>query len=85
MLLEDYADLSMEIAAMAPSEDWAVSLVAAGVGVAFMPEGCVGQKEGVVTRKLKDVFLTRQVGISVRRDKALPKYVYEILEAFEAY
>jgi len=81
-LMDQYADLSLEIAAMAPSEEWAASLVAAGVGIAFMPSGCVGGKAGVVTRRLKDVSLHRRVGIVILSEIDIPDAVLASFTTF---
>ncbi len=83
VLMDQYADLSLEIAAMAPSEDWAVSLVAAGVGISFMPLGCVGQRAGVVTRSLKDISLNRRVGVAVQSVQEIPASLMTYLEALK--
>jgi DNA-binding transcriptional LysR family regulator len=53
-----------ETAAIAPSEEWALALAAAGVGIAVVPEGVVREGEGVVVRPLRDIDLTREVGLA---------------------
>lgn len=83
VLMDQYSDLSLEIAAMAPSEDWAVSLVAAGIGLAFMPSGCVGNKEGVVSRRLRDVSLSRRVGVSVQAGADIPDGLQGFLQGLQ--
>jgi len=72
MLWENYSNYDVEIAAHANSEEWAVSLVAAGIGIAFMPEGCVGSYQGVVTKKLAEVNLSRDIGFAISNHTALP-------------
>jgi DNA-binding transcriptional LysR family regulator len=54
-----------ETAAIAESEDWAMALVAAGVGVAIVPVGVARANPDVVIREI-DVDLTRQVGLAYR-------------------
>ncbi len=52
-----------EIAAIAESEDWAMALVAAGVGIAIVPEGVARACPDVVVREI-DVKVKRQVGFA---------------------
>jgi DNA-binding transcriptional LysR family regulator len=54
-----------ETVAIAESEDWAMALVAAGVGVAIVPIGVARANPDVVIREI-DVDLTRQVGLAYR-------------------
>jgi DNA-binding transcriptional LysR family regulator len=54
-----------EIAAIAESEDWAMALVAAGIGVAIVPVGVARANPDVAIREI-DVDLTRQVGLAYR-------------------
>jgi DNA-binding transcriptional LysR family regulator len=54
-----------ETVAIAESEDWAMALVAAGVGVAIVPVGVARANPDVVIREI-DVDLTRQVGLAYR-------------------
>lgn len=52
------------IAAVAASEEWAVALVAAGVGIALLPEGVVRPSAHVVLRAIDGVHMEREVGIA---------------------
>ncbi len=54
----------LETAAIAQSEEWALALVAAGVGIAFLPEGIARDAAGITIREIVDVDLTRQVGLA---------------------
>jgi DNA-binding transcriptional LysR family regulator len=49
--------------AIAESEDWAMALVAAGVGVAIVPEGVARAHPDVVVREI-EVDVRRQVGLA---------------------
>src|SRR5207253_3655845 len=49
--------------AIAESEDWAMALVAAGVGVAIVPEGVARANPDVAVREI-DVDVKRQVGLA---------------------
>ncbi|MEW6643314.1 MAG: LysR family transcriptional regulator [Pseudomonadota bacterium] len=51
-------------AAIAESEDWAMALVAAGVGIAIVPEGAARARPDVAVRDIADVDVTRQVGLA---------------------
>jgi DNA-binding transcriptional LysR family regulator len=60
-------DLNLETVAVAQSEEWALALVAAGVGIAVMPRGAARAGPSVVVREVSDVRLTRQVGLAYGR------------------
>jgi DNA-binding transcriptional LysR family regulator len=49
--------------AIAESEEWAIALVAAGVGVAIVPEGVARGNPEVAMRAI-DVDVTRQIGLA---------------------
>ena len=55
-------------AAIAESEDWAMALVAAGVGVAIVPEGVARANPDVAVREI-DIKVKRQVGLAYRLGK----------------
>jgi DNA-binding transcriptional LysR family regulator len=50
-------------AAIVESEDWAMALVAAGVGIAIVPEGVARANPDVVVREI-DIDVERQVGLA---------------------
>ena len=52
-----------ETVAIAESEDWAMALVAAGVGIAIVPEGVARAHPDVAVREI-DVEVKRQVGLA---------------------
>jgi DNA-binding transcriptional LysR family regulator len=54
----------LEVVARATSEEWAIALVSAGVGIALVPEGSVHDRARVVTRRLTGVNVSRRVGIA---------------------
>jgi len=49
--------------AIAESEDWAMALVAAGIGVAIVPEGVARSNPDVAVRAI-EIDVTRQVGLA---------------------
>jgi DNA-binding transcriptional LysR family regulator len=54
--------------AVAESEDWAMALVAAGVGVAIVPEGVARANPDVAVRDI-EIKVKRQVGLAYRAAK----------------
>jgi DNA-binding transcriptional LysR family regulator len=50
--------------AIAQSEEWALALVAAGVGIAILPEGIARQGRGVAVREIVGVDVARVVGLA---------------------
>ncbi|KJC41287.1 LysR family transcriptional regulator [Bradyrhizobium sp. LTSP857] len=58
-------------AAIAQSEDWAMALVAAGVGIAIVPEGVAKANPDVAIREI-EVKVTREVGLAYRTSAPLP-------------
>ena len=58
-----------EPAAIAESEDWAMALVAAGVGVAIVPEGVARTAVDVAVRPI-DVDVKREVGLAYSTKRA---------------
>jgi DNA-binding transcriptional LysR family regulator len=55
-------------AAIAESEDWAMALVAAGVGIAIVPEGVARANADVAVREI-DVQVKREVGLAYRASR----------------
>jgi len=53
-----------DVAAIAPTEEWALALVAAGVGIAIIPEGVARPDEAIALRPLQDIQARREVGIA---------------------
>ena len=66
-------------AAIAEAEDWAMALVAAGVGIAIVPEGVARGHADVAVREI-DVDVKRQVGLAYSAARPLP----EALQSFIA-
>jgi len=54
-----------QTAAIAQSEDWAMALVAAGVGIAIVPEGVARGNPDVAVREI-EVRVKREVGLAYR-------------------
>lgn len=59
-----------QTAAIAQSEDWAMALVAAGVGIAIVPEGVARGNPDVAVREI-EVRVKREVGLAYRASEPL--------------
>jgi DNA-binding transcriptional LysR family regulator len=59
-----------QTAAIAQSEDWAIALVAAGVGIAIVPEGVARGNPDVAVREI-EVKVKREVGLAYRASAPL--------------
>jgi DNA-binding transcriptional LysR family regulator len=64
-----HARTKREPAAIAESEDWAMALVAAGVGIAIVPEGVARGASDVAVRPI-DVEVKREVGLAYSGKRA---------------
>ncbi len=64
--------------AVAESEDWAMALVAAGVGVAIVPEGVARAHPDVATREI-EVDVKRQVGLAYSTARPLSDVVQKFI------
>jgi len=53
-----------DIAAIAQTEEWALALVAAGLGIAIVPEGVAAPDAAIALVPLADVQAKRQVGLA---------------------
>ena len=65
-------------AAIAESEDWAMALVAAGVGIAIVPEGVARSHADVAVREI-DVDVKRQVGLAYSAARPLPEALQNLI------
>jgi DNA-binding transcriptional LysR family regulator len=69
-----------EVAAIAGSEEWAVALVAAGVGVAVLPSGVVRASEHLAVRPLAGLRVERSVGLAYGAAAAPPAAIGGLLD-----
>ncbi len=72
----------VEPVAVAASEEWALALVAAGVGFAIVPAGSVRADPQVAVRPLADVAVTREIGLALRA--RLPQPIVRLCAAVQA-
>lgn len=56
----------VRIAAKVHSEEWALALVAAGLGVALVPQSSITDSADIAVCRLEDSVLSRQVGFAYR-------------------
>ena len=73
--------LKLNIVATAFSEEWAVALVSAGLGVAILPEGYLSTEHKIVSRRFSNMDITRQVGIAYESKKKIPEALKMILNS----
>ncbi|QOZ76079.1 LysR family transcriptional regulator [Bradyrhizobium sp. CCBAU 53351] len=67
-----------QTAAIAQSEDWAIALVAAGVGIAIVPEGAARGNPDIAVREI-EVKVTREVGLAYRASVPLADALKEFV------
>ncbi|MBR0928129.1 LysR family transcriptional regulator [Bradyrhizobium diazoefficiens] len=67
-----------QTAAIAQSEDWAIALVAAGVGIAIVPEGLARGNPDIAVREI-EVKVTREVGLAYRASVPLADALKEFV------
>jgi len=67
-----------QTAAIAQSEDWAMALVAAGVGIAIVPEGVARGNPDVAVREIQ-VKVKREVGVAYRASVSLPDALKDLV------
>lgn len=65
--------ITPDIVAQVQNEEWALELVAAGVGAAILPEGCIGHRRDVVARELDGTAALRRVGLAHPPQGTIPQ------------
>ena|SRR5437763_318920 len=70
-------------AAIAQSEDWAMALVAAGVGIAIVPEGVARSNPDVAVREI-EVKVKREVGLAYRASAPLSDALKDFVAKLQA-
>jgi DNA-binding transcriptional LysR family regulator len=68
------------VVAIAATEEWALALVAAGVGIAILPEGVAAGADGLVIRPLHDRQARRQVGLAYGANGAPTAEIERVIE-----
>ncbi len=65
------------------TEEYALDLVAAGLGISLVPSHSTALRPDIVTCSVKDIKLKRVVGLAYRIDQPLPAQFLQTLEDFE--
>lgn len=73
------------IVAVAESEEWALALVASGVGVTILPEGSVNDRTDVVVQPLAKPTVSREIGIAFADCTSLPKSGHDVIERLTTF
>lgn len=72
--------IQIKIKATFSTEEYALDLVAAGLGVSLVPSHSTTQRSDIVTRSISDVKLDRVVGLAYKVDQPLP---FQLLATIE--
>jgi len=67
--------LSTDVRAQVKTEEYALDLVAAGLGISLIPEHSSRGRGDIVLRTLNDIALKRVVGLAHNKDRSFPAYV----------
>jgi DNA-binding transcriptional LysR family regulator len=73
----DRARIELDVRAVVRNEEYALDLVAAGLGVSVVPSHSCSHRDDIVTREIRDVRLERLVGVAPHPRRALPDGVVE--------
>lgn len=65
-------NISIDIKATIKTEEYALDLVAAGLGISIVPSHSTSLRSDVVTREISDLTLERIVGLAYIKDHPLP-------------
>ena len=65
----------MDVRAQVKTEEYALDLVAAGLGISLIPEHSLRERKDVVIRPINDVTLKRVVGIAHSKQTSLPAHL----------
>lgn len=70
-----------EVVARATNEEWAVALVAAGLGVAVVPESSIRDHDALVVREISGFKLVRKVGLAYDPSASMPAGLRLLLDS----
>jgi LysR family transcriptional regulator, benzoate and cis,cis-muconate-responsive activator of ben and cat genes len=74
-------DVKMDVRAQVTTEEYALDLVAAGLGISLIPEHSAGQRNDICLRPLSGIEFKRVVGISHNKDQGLPSTILNCILA----
>lgn len=66
------SNISVDTKATVKTEEYALDLVAAGLGISLVPSHSTGLRPDIVTCEISDLKLERSVGLAYTRDHPLP-------------
>ena len=70
--------------AVVSNEEYALDMVAAGLGVSLVPSHSTASRSDIVTRDINDVKLERVIGLACKIDQPLPFQLLTIVDNFRA-
>lgn len=70
--------MELNIRATVKTEEYALDLVAAGLGVSVVPSHSVQKRSDVVTRAISNIELTRVIGLATPRKQALSDDILQV-------
>jgi DNA-binding transcriptional LysR family regulator len=73
--------IMLNIKATVRTEEYALDLVAAGLGVSIVPRHSTDGREELLVREIKGPQLERVVGLAYTRDKPLPQVLLAVIES----
>lgn len=65
------------------TEEYALDLVAAGLGISLVPSHSTTQRADIITREISDVHLERIVGLAYKVDHPLPAQLLTTIDKFK--
>ncbi len=70
--------------AVVSNEEYALDMVASGLGISLVPSHSTASRSDIVTRNINDVKLERVIGLACKIDQPLPFQLLTIVDNFRA-
>ena len=71
--------------AVVSNEEYALDMVAAGLGISLVPSHSTTSRSDIVTRNINDVKLERVIGLACKNDQPLPFQLLTIVDNFRVH
>jgi len=71
--------------AVVSNEEYALDMVAAGLGISLVPSHSTASRSDIVTRNINDVKLERVIGLACKNDQPLPFQLLTIVDNFRVH
>ena len=71
--------------AVVSNEEYALDMVAAGLGISLVPSHSTASRSDIVTRNINDVKLERIIGLACKNDQPLPFQLLTIVDNFRVH